>query len=256
LTQYPNPYPPPPGAPGFDYYRPMPPRDPLAPAKRASVMLFVLGGLAVLGGLCIGTIVWIMPLDQVINQAKDSLSPQQLSQLPPGMSLEHLVRIVYTVLAVLGVGFGVLLLGLGPAVRRGRRGATITAIVLFVLVGLFCLLNLFSALLQLAGGSAATAIASLVFVAVLGAVVILALVFLFQAIRVSGYAAWHQQQMQAHYWHHQQQQAAYSQSAAAPPGYGYGYGAPPPQQQAPTAPPSGALPPSPQTGETPGDQQA
>lgn len=257
MTQYPNPYQPPAGAPGFNYYRPAGP-DPLAPARRASVLLFVLGGLAVLGGICAGLIAWVVPLDQIINQAQSSLTPQQLSQLPPGMSLEHLVRIGYTVLAVLGVGFGVLLLCLAPFVRGGGRGATITAIVVFLLVGLLCLFDLLSALAQLAGGAVATGIVSLVFVAVVGGLIILALVLLFQAMRTSGYAAWHRQQMQAQYWHYQQQQAVYTQQPTTPAGYGYGYGSvPPPQQSAPAAPQPGAIPPPPSEpgGESHGHQQ-
>lgn len=251
MTQYPNPYQPPPGAPGFDYYRPVP-RDPLAPAKRASIMLFVFGGLAVLAGICAGVVVWLVPLDQIVRQAQSSLSPQQLSQLPPGMSLEQVIRIGYTVLGILGVGFGILLLCLGPFVRRGGRGSTITAIVLFVLIGLFCLLNLCGSVMQLAGGSAAAAIGSLIFVALLGGTVILALVLLFQALRASGYAAWHQQHMQAQHWHYQQQQSAYSQGAAPPPGYGYGYVPPPPPQQQAPAPPQ----PSPAPDEPHGGSQS
>ena len=242
MTQHPDSYPPPPGAPGFGYSRPAAFPDPLAPARRASVLLFVFGGLALVGGLCIGVFPWIVPIDKLVDQIRGSLSPEQLSQLPPGLTLEQLLRVYYVVVGILGVGFGVLQLCLAPFVRRGGRGSTVTAIVLFVLVGVGCLLVLLGTLVQFARGPSPAAIGSLFLVVVIGGAVTLALIFLTQAMRGSHRLLWHQQQMQARYWQYQQQVGSIPGNPAA--SYGYGYAAPPaPQQQAPVPPPPEAAPP-------------
>lgn len=191
------------------------------------MLLFVIGGLAVLGGLCIGVAVWIVPLDQAIVQLRNSLSAEQLAQLPPGWTLEQIIRIAYTALGVASVGAGVLLLCLAPFIRRGSRAPTITAIVLFALMGMFCLLNLLSILIQLVSGPSATTILALLMDLVMSAIVVTALILLVQAMRATRRVAWHGQ-MQAQYM--QYAHAAGMPAGAPPVGYGYGtsVGVPPP----------------------------
>ena len=247
MTQYPNPYQPPPGAPGLQYYPPGPPRDPLAPARRASVMLFILGGLGLACGLCIGIAAWMVPAEALVEQLRSGPTANQLNQLPPGWTAEGLARAAYTVAAVLILVSGMTFAILGLLVRRGGRGASITGIVLCTLMMLWILLNLLLGLTQIGRAPAVQIVVMLVFGGSLVAAAGFTIAWLAQAARAAPLMAWYRQQMQAQYWHYQQQQPAYSQRGAPPPGYGYGYGQAPPSasQQAPAPPSSDGAPPPP-----------
>lgn len=257
MTQYPNPYQPP--SPGFDQYRPAG-ADPLAPARRASIMLFVLGGLGLACGLGLGTMVWMAPTDVLVKQLQATMNPGQLSQLPPGWTIETFAHVAYTAAAILIVVGGIVMLLVGFFARRGGRGASVAGIVICALVILWLAVNLVGSLVQTLRAPGAQAAGAVVFGVVCIAAFALTLAWLVQAARAAPMVAWNRQRMQAQYGHYEQQYAAYQQPAPPPPGYGYGYGygAVPPPPQAPAAqPPPGPLPPpADPSGDSHGDRQA
>lgn len=229
MTQYPYPSFPP-AVPGTGPYPPVP--DPLGPSRRASVLLLVIGVVALLGGLGMAAFPWLVSIGPSVEELRASVPPDQLSQLPPGWTLERLVWAEFIVLGVLAAGSGVLLLCLAPAVRRGGRASTATALILFCLVGAGWLLVLLAALLQLDQHPSPQIIASLFFVLVVGGVVLVALLVLGQALRASGRLRRYPQPMPAPY---------APQPPGFPPGpqrggYGYGYAPPPAPHQPPESP--------------------
>src|SRR5688572_21524570 len=103
MTQYPPP--PPPYGYGYDPYQQQQQPDPLAPARRASVMMFVLGGILSLCGVCLGAVAFVVPMAQLIRD-----SGATLPQAPSGMSIEELMRIGYITLGVGTLVAGVVLI--------------------------------------------------------------------------------------------------------------------------------------------------
>jgi hypothetical protein len=216
MTQYP-PTPPPYGY-GYDPYAQQ--IDPLAPARRAALMMFILGGLMLLCGIGCGTFAMTVPMDRLISEAGVTL-PQQP---PPGMSIEELMRIGYMVLGVGSFLAGVVLVVLGLFVRGGGRGAAVTSIVIVtILLFVIGLLTLASLPQMFQQPSAAL---GLCVVIVPIALLIASLIALVQAAKAAPQVGAMKQQQQFQMWQYQQQQQAYSQG---------GYSMPP--QAPPPAPP-------------------
>src|SRR4051812_47982659 len=112
----------------------LPPVDAAGPAKRASVMMWVLGTLAVLFGLCCAALVSPM-IEQMksgnvqgASQADVDRMREQISQVESqaGISLSKLLLFVGLMMLAGGGIMGILAF----FVRRGGRGAAITGIVL------------------------------------------------------------------------------------------------------------------------------
>jgi hypothetical protein len=260
LSQYPpppySPYNPPPQQQqqpnlGFDYYQPgvAAAQDPLAPARRASVLMFIIGGLVLLCGGCL------------------ALSGQLVSvaQFPPEQAqvIQQFESQYKTSFQSAMIAFGVILLVLGLAyvllgvfVRRGGMGSAVTSIVLTSLVSIFLLLEILSAFIGPMAGPQAMA-GACVFALALGAFVLL-LGWLAQAVKASRYVAAARQHYQAQYLQYYQQQQAYSQGAygypaqQAPPAGGYNYGYPPGAGSGP--PPPGQPPRGPAPDNRPPEQ--
>jgi hypothetical protein len=244
VSQYPYPpqQPPPPQVPyGYGYY----PNDPLntllAPAKRASVFMFIMCGFMIPCGLLVSLLAGILkgvdrsqlPIDQ---QAAMAQAEQQFSGL--GLSMPAILM----VLGITSLIFGILLLVLAVFVRRGGIGAAVASII-------FCCLLVLVAGLSVAGGvieasqGESKALAGSCLWGVFLIMLICTVVFLFQAarnsgkvnaFRMAGYAAMQQQYAagagQQYGAHPSQQPQAWQQ-----PGVGqWGQPAwPPPQQQPP-----------------------
>lgn len=241
MTYNPPSYQPPPGPPG---YSPQPGYvDPLAPARRAAVMCWVLGGLGVLCGLCLNGVAFLAPPEAMVQELRARLSPEQLQQLG-NMDLATVVRVTYAVIGVVALLVSLVLLIVGGFVRRGGRGAVIMGLVIFIGLALVCAFGVLAGLIQAATVSPTALVAVVIWLAI-GTAVGATIYWLSQALRASGAAA---QQLQAYYWHLQQQQ----QVLQPPQGYGYGYGyGAPPSPQTPAAPPPqqslGPMPPPPGT---------
>jgi hypothetical protein len=270
VSQYPQPYYQQPyGQPPVDYSQYVSPGDAdlLGPARRASILQGILGGLMILCSVGVGAVPWIGSPGDMIES-----SGMQVPQLPPGWTLDQFVRLVYGILAGCGSIVGISLLVLCVFVRRGGAAPAITSIVLEGLVVLILVLNVISGIIQ-ALGNPVLGIA-VVLLAVPLSLFLLNITWLVGAVRNAGRIAFARQQYQAQFYMHQQQQQAYGQpaygmpAAPPPPGYGYGYGyAPPPppsfgpagqaQSQAqqppqPASPPGPTPTPPPPTGDADG----
>lgn len=194
-------------------------------------MMWVLGALGLLFGLCMTGMLFLAPLDVIVKQARASMPPEQLKQMGD-VDLVRMVKILYGTAGGVVIALSVLLLVLGFFVRRGGKPAIISSVVVFAGLALFALFGILSGLAQAAMGMPVMLVAAVIWL-VLGAVFALAIVWLVQAIRASAAA----QQLQAYYGPLQEQQSLQPQT-----GYGYAYSAPPqsalsPQQALGTVPP-------------------
>lgn len=169
MSQYP--YQPPSNTPyGYGYY----PQDPLAallaPAKRASIIMFIIGGLMLPCGLLVPVAMQKADRSQMLPQqaAKVQQMEQQLTAV--GWSLAQFYRVMGACVCVPGV----ILVVLGAVVRRGGMGSVVASIIFCGLMGLGMGLMMLAMLAE--GGLIE---AGLMFLAVAG--LIAAEVFLFQA---------------------------------------------------------------------------
>ncbi|HEV2292575.1 MAG TPA: hypothetical protein VGR35_01890 [Tepidisphaeraceae bacterium] len=221
MSQYPSPYTPPPQQPSygggydFNYYQPT--EDVLAPARRSSVMMFIMGGLLAIGGLCCGAMGALVPFDQVMAQ-------NPVLSSGPGMTAD-LLKFSVIVVGVLSLLFGMALLVLGYFVRSGGMVPIVIAIVLVGLALLLGMGNLLIGALQIraAGPEMMMGLCMNLIPLVLLGVLLFMLV---RAAKAAPRVTAMKSQYQQHYWHYQQQQQMYQT----------GYPAPPPMTP-PTAPP-------------------
>jgi hypothetical protein len=250
VSQYP--YSPPPNVP-YGYPQQDPLRHLLGPAKRASVCLFVLGGLMVPCGLLMGFSAMFF-------------AKADFSQLPPeSAAMFHQMEQQFASIGVSAVSFlsasavvslilGVVLVILGAVVRRGGLGSIVTSIIIC------CLFGLVAGLMAIGGISGISqgrdqAMPGTCISGVLLALLIFALVSLFQAARNSGqlnaYRMGYQAQMQQYQQNPQmygsQQPSQQPQSWQHPAGPGQQWGQPawPPQPPAQQPPPPQNWPPPP-----------
>lgn len=232
---YPSPYQPPTPQPypTFDYYQP----DLLAPARRASVLMFVLGGLAVASALCCAGVGAMLPRMMGENPAAFA-EFRRLPNVTPE-TMQAVLVVMSAVVLLVGVAY----LVLGAFVRAGRRGAIITSIVLSILAILLLGLNVATGLMQ--SFSRPQTAVGVVLLAVPLALLLLLVRWLLRAARAPDAAL--TQQYAAQYWQYQQQQAyaqQYGYGQPPPPPGTYGYPRPqPPPPQAPQ-PGAGIYPPS------------
>src|SRR5947208_13631568 len=128
MSQFQNPYPgqypqpPPPGSP-MNYAGATMYGDPLVPAKRASLAMFIRGSLGILCGAGLGVVASVN-IAQLAAQSGQPLPP-----LPPGVTWATLQRVLGWAAAGILVA-SVLQIIIGVFVRRGGAGAAIAGIVL------------------------------------------------------------------------------------------------------------------------------
>jgi len=196
--------------------------DGLGPARAAGVMLFVVGGLGILGSLCLAVVGAMF--QQLMAQPDFARGFGEASD----MSTEF-AKIIFLILAGLGVLFSVIVIVLGAFVRKGGMASTIIALILISLAELYCAFNMFYTFgksREMNGSRLSGAICGAVVPTILFGVLIFLLIKSIAAIRAYRAA---QYQQQAQMWQYQQMQQTYGQ-----PGYGY------PQQPAPPPPPPGS----------------
>ena len=125
---YQSPYQPPTGYSNFDYYQP----DLLAPARRASLLMFILGGLALLSSLCCVGVGTMVP--QLMQQPEFAQRMQSIPNASPEM-----LRMAFIAMGSISILFAIAMIVLGVFVRRGGKGAIVTALVLNVIAVLLML---------------------------------------------------------------------------------------------------------------------
>jgi hypothetical protein len=232
MSQYPSPYsvPPQPGGWFADPWAAL-----LAPARRASVLMFVLGGLLLGCGCCIGAMSQV-PMDQMAGPQSAQL--QQIDQqfvAKMGFSLSRAFLI-----AGLASGVpGLVMLVLGGFLRRG----SMTVVVISLTVSLLASLLLAAALgLMVIGGLSGTSGVSgrqtLTSLGVWTVPLIMCLVldvWLIQAIPNASKLAAAKAQFQVNYWQYQQNLGNQTPWTSTPV-------PPPPGLQPPQTPPTAPMP--------------
>lgn len=235
MSQYPPPYqqPPYPNQGPFDFYRPA--ANPLGPARRASVLMFVLGGLGLMCGAFI-TFGGLVLTPEMIAQSPNSAQFHEFETQFSGIS----IRAAVIAMGILFLLPSILYAIMGFFVRSGKMASVVLSL---VLTGITVLLSLFGLLSVVIGATQnpASLPGGLCMTGIPLVLCITLLVSLIQALRAAPAIGAMQQQFQAQYWQSMQQQQAaqLGYGYGMPPGYGYG--APPPSQPpAPPAPPGQA----------------
>lgn len=195
-----------------------PARAALAPARRASLLMFILGGFLALGGLCFGGMALALPAIPAAERAEfDKLEQEAMASA--GVSFRTLVFVLAAVLSLPGL----ILLTQAFFVRRGGLAAVIGAIVVTLICTLVALLFLASGLWASAQGEMQMILGTLIMGLGLVALITLA-AFLFQAAKAAPGIAAMRVYAQQLYWQHQQSAHYY----APPPPSGYVPAPPPP----------------------------
>jgi hypothetical protein len=231
VSQYPSPYSQPypqqsyPGQ--YNYY--VPGADLLASAKRAAILMFVLGGLLALLGSCNSLSAMFLDSTEAYEKQQQlmgdtrgfAFSPQTMRSMTIGAGIGTLL-------------VGVFLIALGAIVRRGSMAAIVTSLIIVSLIVILLLLLCLSAIIMAATGAGAIGAILLCVFAVPGILFILLDVWLAQAAFAVPKARAMQQAMANQMWQYQQQAAAA--------GWSYQQQSQQPMSPPPSEPP--ALPPT------------
>jgi hypothetical protein len=184
VSQYP--YSPPPNAP-YGY----PPQDPvaslLAPAKRASICMFLMAGL-------------MLPCGALMTLLSAMLGTIDLSKLPPenaaqlreleqqlassGISITGLLLSISVTILVVGI----VMLVLGILVRKGGLGSAVSGIIVCCLLGLLAVFSVLGSAMASAQGKGEALMGTCMW-GVLLVLLVYTLISLFQAARNSGQVA-------------------------------------------------------------------
>jgi hypothetical protein len=208
MSQYPSPYSPPPYPQNPGYYNPYG-FDPRRPAKRAGLLMIIVGAIAICFAACMAGV------GQMLRTV--TLPPELAAQMQQWEAKGISPEMVFTSMAVAFLIYAVLQIVLGFFVRTGRTfpiifSLTGTSIVL-VIFGLFVFTGAVNALTHASPQMLAGFAIWLVPLALL----VLQLVWLFAALRARSHVALAQQQYQAQYWQYQQNMQAYGRYAPPPP---------------------------------------
>lgn len=212
--------------------------DPLTMPKRASTLLFVLGGLALLLGTCALVLVNI-PRDQFHDMMQHQKLPAEFQNLPAGYSPEDMMMLKFKMLMAVGLVSGSALIFLAIFVRRANKAAMVFGVILCVLALLYLIVDTAGGVMQAAGNP--LMLLGVCFMVIPLVLFGLAATWLMQALKALPRIEAARAQWQATYNNAQQQQQMYNQGSS---GYGQGiplqyYGTPP----GAGAPPPGSSPP-------------
>jgi hypothetical protein len=209
-----------------------PPPNPLAAARRASVVMFILGGLMLAcGGTCAGFS--FFPTDQLRADPNTRFGElDDMAMREVGIGFMQIVLIVGLVMLAPGLLYVIL----GFFVRRGGLPSVVVALVLTSILLLLDLLGIVSAVVQI--GRDPSRAGGVCFYLVPAALLGTLMYFLIGAARASGHVRAMRDQHASTYWQYQQNQQAYGQA-----GYGYAPQSPPPPPPPPQSPQSPQSPP-------------
>jgi hypothetical protein len=232
VSYYPQPYPQPPygASPAIDYSRFMPPGhdDLLAPARRAGVLMMVLGVLISFMGACNGGSAMLLTPEKM---AENQAAMRELGW-PDSPIKPETARTMSAVGGGLTLLVGLAFVVTGVYVRRGTPAAVTTGLVLtggvtLLVGGLFLLFVIGLVVSPVMAG------AMLCVLAVPLALLVWLLVWLVGAARNNSRVVYAKQQYQAQFYQYQQAYGGYAGGTPYPPsGYApVGYAPPPPQPQ-------------------------
>jgi hypothetical protein len=210
MSQYPSPYSPPPYQQNPGYFAPhLYSLDPLRAAKRAGLLMILVGAVAVLFSLCmvgVGQMIRTTPLPPELTAKMQEMEANGIS--PTGTFL------------AMGAAFFIFACAeiiLGIIVRSGKQAAIVLSLIgTAIVLALFGFLLLGVALSALSH-MAPQAIAGLMIWLVPFGLMILQLIWLLAAKRARPNVVLAQQQYQAQYWQYQQNMQAYGYGQQLPP---------------------------------------
>lgn len=195
-----------------------------APARRASVLMFVLSALMFLFAGCMG-IAGNYPLEKLPAETRDvmnQLDKQMLTETGVGIST------ALKIFTGLILAPSVIMVMLAIFVRSGKRGWVVASLVLSLLILGVLALQMLGGLSRGQGG-----VANLCMLLVPASLFVLLIVWLLQAYKAAGRAA-----VLPTVGYPAYPQAGPYQMPQTPYGYGYGYGPPAAPPQPPQMPPS------------------
>lgn len=222
------------------------PNDPKAAARKAAIMMWVIGTLGVLMGLCVAGLL-PMAMDTALRSDMPDAQQmrQQIQQLEAQSGVSFKTQLLIAGLTLLFAG-GILGI-VAFFVRGGSKGGAITGIVVVGLGLCYFLINLLASF-ALGGGNPAQLLMSVCIMGVIIGALGLTLKFLIQAVRSASQSR--QMQMQqmyggagyGHPGYPPYGQQGYGQQSPGQAGYGQqgwgqpGYGSPPPGYMPPPNP--------------------
>lgn len=203
MSQYPYNAPGPVPYGGYGYYQQNPLETLLAPAKRASIFLFIMGGLMIPCGILMG-LVSFADFSQLSGPQAAQLELLESEFSTLGWTVKGFFQVLGAILLVPGV----LLVVLGVMVRRGGMGSVVSSIIVCCLMALLAGFATISGILQ-AGQGGGQAIMGACIWGVMLTMLIITLVFLFQAAKNSGQLSLYRAQYESQMYQAQQNQQMY-----------------------------------------------
>ncbi len=204
MSNYPSPYQPP-----VQQYYGYPP-DLGKPARRASVLMIILGTLTLLLGACMFGAAMVVPNDQWLPEIQPQIAKIEAES---GTSVMTLIKIAGGIVATPGL----ILIVLGLFVRRGGLVPAVLGVVITALMLLYFAYTVLQAVLIGLQGNAVGAFIPLVFSTVATALFGLQMYWLAKAVVNAGPLRVFNQHQQAYAWQMQQQSYAQQQQYRMPP---------------------------------------
>jgi type II secretory pathway pseudopilin PulG len=216
LSQYPSPYPPQqPQQPPWYGGPPQSPEDLRAPARRAGILMIVLGVLGVIAGLCMAGFSAFIGSGQAATDPQFREMQAQIQEIESKAGVS--AQTIFLVMGTVPLAVGALMGGLGFFVRGGGLVPVVLAMVLDGLLVLMFVFFVLAGLIQgAAGGNAQLLLGTVCMYGIPLVMVILLFVWLIQALRASSKIELARQHQQGQMWRYQQQQQAYRQPGAGP----------------------------------------
>ena len=221
LSQYPSPYPQQQQQPPWYGGPPQSAEDLRAPARRAGILMIVLGVLGVIAGLCLAFFSAFIGSGQYATDPNFREMQAQIQEIESKAGVS--AQTIFLVMGIVPLAVGALMGGLGFFVRGGGLIPVVLAMVLDGLLVLMFVFFVLAGLIQ--GGASGNAQLLLGTVCMYGiplVMVILLFFWLIQALRASSKIELARQQQQGQMWQYQQQQQAYRQPGGAGPASGQG----------------------------------
>ena len=241
MSQYPTPYPP--QQPMYGgYQQPPTPDQLLAPARRAGIMMIVLGVLYVFCGLCMAGMGWVMQQPDFTSQPQYAELQKTIATVEQqaGVSMQTILFMMGLIPLIVGAVTG----GLGFFVRGGGMVSVVLSVAVVGIQLLVLGLIIVMGTIQTVATDPSQAI-GVCFYIVPFVLLALTLFWLVQAARATTQVAAARQNYQAQLYQYQQYQDSYRQQTGQQQGYpqvppqqpGMGYQYPPPAQPPQQPPP-------------------
>ena len=184
-----------------------PRRELLGPARRASVMMFIVAALMLACGMCFGA-VGLVPLEGMEAEQREPLERIE-SEL--GMSIKTIAGVAAAMMLVPGLLMG----AMGFFVRGGGIAAVVISLILSLLIGVVLLLAAINGITNVMRDPSAAG--GVCVIAIPLVLIVMSIVWLIQALRNAPRLSELQAGMQGAYWQSMQQRQQYGGDFWQPP---------------------------------------